>query len=151
MNYNSNSSSALIKSRSKTSKIVNKVDDSLPLYKKIEEIISTGKKDTGRLHHILSTLKENKFLYKSDQQYLDECLLDFSDSEKKIQFTSKSNLLFETSADLYDDLGSENIVPVNYVQTHDSTVNVDVRKYPENDISTVMHSIELLSNKIEDL
>ena len=151
MNSKSNSSRALTKSTSKTSKIMNKTDDYLPIYKKIEEIISTGKKDTGRLHHILSTLKENKFLYKSDQQYLDECLLDFSDSEKKFQFTPKHNFSYETSVDLSHDQDSENIVSVNYVQTHDSAVDVDVQKYSEDDISTVMHSIELLSNKIEDL
>ena len=93
MNSKSGLNGALIKSKYETSKIVNKQNNSLPLYKKIEEMISSGKKDTGRLHHILDALKQGKSLYHSDKQYLDDCLssvLQSSDSYKKFKYeTSK--------------------------------------------------------------
>ena len=147
MNSKSGQNRALTKSKYETSKIVNKQDDSLPLYKKIEEMISTGKKDTGRLHHILSTLKENKFLYKSDKQYLEDCIPNSFDSENKLHFMSKHNL----PSGRFDNLKSDPVVSVNYIQTPDSSVDVDMKKHSESDLSTVMHSIELISNKIEDL
>ena len=93
MNSKSNRSRILTKNISETSsKTADRQEDSLSLYKKIEEIINIGKKDTGRLSHILNTLKQDKILYKSDRQYLDDCLLDFVNNKgKKISSISTFN------------------------------------------------------------
>ena len=132
-------------------KPVNKQNNSLPLYKKIEEMISSGKKDTGRLYHILDALKQGKYLYRSDEKYLDECLSDSNEKKKKIMPMPENNFLSKESVHMSGDMVSENIVSSSNVQTYDSMKNTDEKKYPENDLSTVMHSIESLSNKIEDL
>ena len=92
---NSNSDiRALTKNKSEpSSKPSARQENSLHIYKKIEEIIDTGKKDTGRLYHILNTLKQGKVFYKSDRQYLDDCFLDFPDSKRK-KISSKSKFDF---------------------------------------------------------
>ncbi len=46
----------------------------------------SGKGDTGRLHHILEKIKENKLLYTSDQKYLDDLILRwYPDSVEKFR------------------------------------------------------------------
>ena len=57
MNSSSNRIEGMTKNKPNSLKNKN---SSLPLYQKIEEIINAGKKDTGRLYHILNSLKEGK-------------------------------------------------------------------------------------------
>ena len=66
----------------------NKKNTSSPLYNQIEKIIDAGTKDTGRLLHILHTLKDGKSLYKSDQHYLDDCLSSVKKTPSNIPVSS---------------------------------------------------------------
>ena len=155
MNSKPNKSGILIKNKPAiSSKIMDMQEDSLPIYKTIKEIINSGEKDTGRLYHILNALKQDKPLYKSDRQYLDDCILDFLDSKrKKISNISKFNYASKTSTNAINDVPfvSKNIIPINQIKTFDNLKNLDIGKLAENDISVVMNSVEISSNKIEDL
>ena len=48
----------------------------LSLEELVQELITDGKGDTGRLEHILSTLKKGQSLYASDQEYFQKLLVD---------------------------------------------------------------------------
>ncbi len=47
----------------------------------VQELINDGKGDTGRLEHILSTLKKGESLYASDQEYLQKLLAESKNSD----------------------------------------------------------------------
>lgn len=64
------------------------------LFDEIQNLIDNGKGDTGRLYFIMDSLKKQKPLYKSDQNYLDKMLevLSFQ-KEAEIPKTTKDLII----------------------------------------------------------
>jgi hypothetical protein len=76
---------------------------SYDLIKSIESLIESGRGDTKRLEYIISTLRERKYLYLSDQKYLESLLNSRSIQEgetPKIRKTNEGN-------DLVDEIRNE--------------------------------------------
>ena len=151
MNSKPGESNYMTKNKSRFSSVSSDTKDTLPLYKQIQEIIDTGKKDTGRLYHILNSLKQGKFIYKSDRQYLDECLSEHQ-SKKKIPYSTKLDSSYAlTETRIPETIVSQSTVQTNQIQTSSEFREIDVQNPTGDDISAIMNSIEQLSNKIEDL
>lgn len=72
---------------------------------KIQHLIDMGIGDRGRLEHIISTIKNGKSLYNSDQNYLNDLLqkqdekLEYTEPKKEVE--DKSPVKFNENSDVY--------------------------------------------------
>ncbi|MGH9909363.1 MAG: hypothetical protein ACRD32_01855, partial [Nitrososphaerales archaeon] len=66
---------------------------SYDLIKSVQHLIELQKGDVGRLEYILDTLKERKYLYLSDQKYLENLLQEAQNEEREKDETIHNNVV----------------------------------------------------------